>query len=433
LVVDTFEYEGLQEDLETHIEELESAAFEIVPKRVKIKHAAKLTLSRDALLRDVFFSSLGFNLTPLMLTEKTQKPSVAYDHLMMFKDHPEVGELVGILKEWNAAKKTLSTYVVGFLKHLRPDGKFHPTYALFAGSMFESKNDGGGTNTGRTSAKNPAIQTLPKRTEWAKPLRRCYPAPEDWVVFQCDYSQGELKVVACVAHEEVMLNAYKQGLDLHAVTGARLAGFEFDEFMEMKGTPEFDKWRTRAKPANFGLLYGMGAVGYREYARVNYGLELTAEEAEDHWNLFFKTYPGLTAYHKDAVDLAKAHKFVRNPLGRVRHLPLITSPNQKARSLAERQAINAPIQSCLSDMTNWSIALLHQKYGDDSDLWVAGMTHDSIYGYVPEATAEEWVWRVKETMENLPFEKVGWVPELKFMVDCEIGPTMAHLEPVLFD
>jgi hypothetical protein len=61
------------------------------------------------------------------------------------------------------------------------------------------------------------------------------------------------------------------------------------------------------------------------------------------------------------------------------------------------------------------------------------MTHDSIYGYVPEATAEEWVWRVKETMENLPFEKVGWVPELKFMVDCEIGPTMAHLEPVLFD
>lgn len=440
VLVDRGGYRELESDLKKEIHVLETRMLSQLPSRLRAKHLLDIetklqegkTPFTGKLLTDFFFTKDGLNLKPKMFTEKTGVASTAYDHLVMFKDNAAAGPFVELYDQSTGARKTLSTYVLGFLEHLRPDGRFHPTYALYRGGLYGG-GDTSGTVTGRLSAKEPAIQTIPKHTKWAKRIRKCFPAPPGKLVFQCDFSQGELKVTACVANEKKMINAYKNGIDMHAFTGAKLAGMEFGEFMDLQKTNSemFKHWRSCAKPANFGLLYGMGAEGYREYARISYNLILTTSEAEAHRNAFFDLYPGLVDWHRTYRDLAHKNGFVVSPLGRVRNLPLIRSRMSMERSSAERQAINSPIQSCLSDMCLWSIAILEEKHSQPSGLEIIGMTHDSIYGYVPEGgEAMDWMREITGVMANLPFEKLGWEPQLKFTTDAELGKTLGDLESV---
>ena len=444
LVVDTEAYAELRKELVSHADEAESKALEMIPGRLKLKHVDKgLTLSRKALISDFLFSPQGLNLKPLMLTAKSGEPKTDKAHLMMFREHPEAGPFIEAMNEWSSATKIRSTYVDGFLAHLRPDGRFHPTYMLFAGSAFEGKDDDGGTNTGRLSATGPAVQTIPKHNKWAKKLRKCLPAPPGMVFWQADFSQGELRIAADRANEETMLHAYHQGLDLHAVTGSKLAGFELEEFLALADLPEdseggyiYATFRQRAKPANFGLLYGMQSEGFREYARVstNGKMKLTSQEAYDTREAFFALYSKLLPWHSAEVNHAKQHGWVMNPLGRIRHLPLIHSKSYEARSKSERQAINAPIQGCLSDMNIWAASIMEQNWGGEGldKLWIAGATHDSIYGYCPEHNAKSvWFPRIVEVMSTLPIQKVfGWEAKVEFPADIEAGPTMGDMAKV---
>jgi DNA polymerase I-like protein with 3'-5' exonuclease and polymerase domains len=307
---------------------------------------------------------------------------------------------------------------------------------LFKG-QFETDEDDkdGGTLTGRTSAKDPAMQTLPKHHKhknainWAKKLRSCYIAPVEYVFWECDFSQGELRITACIAGEEVMLNAYAQGLDLHAVTGAKLAGYELGEFMALKefaeGTPErelFESKRQGAKAGNFGLLYGMGPSGFREYARIAYGVVMTMEEAENAHKAFFDLYPRLLTWHAKSIQHARQHLMVRSPLGRIRHLPLIRSNDSATRSYAERQAINSPVQGTLSDLCLWAIAEIEREMGQTEEVQVIGMTHDAAYGYVRADKAPELMYRVKTIMSTLPIkETFGWDHQIPFPVDVAVS------------
>jgi DNA polymerase I-like protein with 3'-5' exonuclease and polymerase domains len=309
-----------------------------------------------------------------------------------------------------------------------------PTYgATVAGDHSHVTNGIVTHNTGRLSAKDPAFQTLPKKTKWAKKIRACYPAPPGKAIMSIDYSQGELKVVACVAPENTMIQAYKEGLDLHAVTGAKLANVAITEFLKWKDNEDkalaelYDKHRNNSKPANFGLLYGMQVEGFRAYAWANYSIKLTFEEAEKMRNAFFELYPGLLDFHANQKKLVHAAEMVRSPLGRIRHLPMIHSFDREVKSRAERQAINSPIQSCLSDMMCWAIALLDAAF-PNGGLEVVGMIHDALIAYVPEGEVALWAGRAAEIMSNLPLHEVGWKPQLKFTVDAEAGPDLASLK-----
>ena len=256
----------------------------------------------------------------------------------------------------------------------------------------------------------------------------------------CDFSQGELRVVACVANETNMINAYQKGMDLHCLTGAGAAGMPYEEFMAAEKRRKakdktldpalaalVERFRQQAKSANFGLLYGMGAAGFRIYARDVYGVTLTEREAEITREAFFKTYPGLPKYHEAAKAYARKHLEVVSPLGRVRHLKLIKSMDNETRAYTERQALNSPIQSTLSDMCLWSISIIQRELAGEG-VRMCGMTHDSIYGYLKEDRAAELVKRCTDIMSNLPFEKLGWSPVLNFPADAKIGATMGDLE-----
>jgi DNA polymerase I-like protein with 3'-5' exonuclease and polymerase domains len=438
--VDLEAYSALEKEVEHAVWNAAEAALSIVPQRLKLLHGEDI--GKPALVREFMFGERGLGLKPKMETEKTKLASTSLEHLEMFEDHPEAAHFVAAYKQWSDARKVLSTYIHGFMAHLRPDNRFHPTFFLFAGDAFGGAKSDGGTVTGRTSAKDPAFQTIPKHTYWAKKLRKGFPAPPGYRMFEVDFSQGELRITACVANETNMLTAYKNGIDLHALTGARLSSTDFEEFMSWKALHDKEadeqhpnylrylKYRQQAKAANFGLLYGMGANGYREYARRSYGVIMTANEAIEARENFFDLYPRLKEWHWQYRSFAKNNGYVVSPLGRVRHLPLIGSADNFISSKAERQAINSPIQSTLSDLCLWSIARLEQEYGDKG-LWIAGMVHDSMVGYFPEDSEIDFVKVITETMSNLPItEHFGWEPQLKFPVDIAVGDNWANLEEV---
>jgi DNA polymerase I-like protein with 3'-5' exonuclease and polymerase domains len=160
--------------------------------------------------------------------------------------------------------------------------------------------------------------------------------------------------------------------------------------------------------------------GFVNYAWNTYGVKLTNQEAIDFHDAFFKLYPGLVNWHKYYKDHARTYGHVRNPLGRVRHLPLINSRNPKARSGAERQSINSPIQSCLSDMMLLAMVEIDRAY---PDLHMFGMTHDEMQCYVPIDEVDIWAKRIGEIMSNLPLHEFGWYPELEFPADAEWSTT----------
>jgi len=436
MVVDKGAYEELKADLMTEHVRLVKDACKIMGGRIVAKHGnlqrpGGMNLTKASMLCDFMFSPMGLNLKPKMFTEKPDKdgikrPSTAQEHLEMFSDVPEAKAFIAIIKEDGSVMKTYNTYVVGFLEHLRSDGRFHPTYFLFVGNQAHGD---GGARTGRLSCKAPAFQTIPKHTKWAKRIRRCFPAPPGYVLVERDYSQGELRVIACIANETNMIAAYKAGLDLHIKTAARFSGHTYESLKALELTDEytFSETRQLGKAGNFGLVFGMMEDGFIVYAKQNYGVDLTWDEAHTFREGYFQDYPMLPVYHVQYKQFAREHGHVRTPLGRIRHLPLIRSPNKAFVSQAERQAINSPVQGTLTDLTLWTIALEHQA-GLHSIAPCFGACHDSAYNYCPEDKVDVLVPQMLDIMQNLPFEKVNWQPQLQFVADAKVGPNMADLK-----
>lgn len=433
VLIDRPYYDKLQTELDAEIARLQQEMLRCMPNKLRIKHKDSIADSiadgkspfKPAILKEFLFTPAGLNLKPLMVTEKTKEPSTSMDHLMMFGDNPDAANFISFFKEMGSAQKTQSTYVIGFLKHLRDDGRFHSTYMLHRGD-YGSNNDDSGTNTGRTSAKDPAVQTIPKHSKWAKKLRKAYIAPPGKVILNCDFSQGELRITAVVANEPIMIQAYMENKDLHAITASKLNGYEFDEFMLLPEDVR-DELRSGGKAGNFGLIYGMQHKGYKEYAYLTYGVSMTEDEAFNSREAFFDLYSRLPAWHDEYKTHAHNWGFVRSPLGRVRHLPLINSKDREVVAQSERQSINSPIQSCLSDMMQLAMVHIDREYGDQVEMFL--MCHDALSLYVPEDDAVEWAKRIKYVMENLPLARdFGWDSPLKFTADAEVGLNLAELK-----
>ena len=456
VLVDMAAYKALEIEAKAEVKRLTTEAFKMIPYAIKAKHYPKLKLTRKELKIDYLFGPEGLGLTPKVWTEGTKKkppdqriPSTSIDdHLSQFAGHEVAGKFVNILEELGKVDKVLTNYIgkknaegdytKGFMTHLRPDGRFHPTYMLYAGALFEGDSDTGGTVTGRTSAKNPAIQTLPKHGPWAKKLRKCYTAPQAMACWQLDFSQGELRVAACLANEKAMIEAYRKGVDLHAMTAAENMGTPLKEFLSWKncGDPELEAkyatGRQKAKAINFGFLYSMGAKGFVKYAWKSYGVVLSLKEAEEAQDRFFSTYPGLHPWHDKQRAAAHKDKAVRSPLGRIRHLPHIDSTDQEIVARAERQAINSPVQSCLSDLCLWAAAEIEARFADREERFhTVGMTHDSLNGYGNVETVEADLAEAVGVVNALPIrDTFEWKHQIPFPVDAEIGPNMGALEEI---
>lgn len=308
-------------------------------------------------------------------------------------------EIIDVLLKYNKLTKQLQ-FVDKWEELSQYDGKLHPSFNITA-------------DTGRTTCKNPNIQQVPQEST----LRNVITCPKGRKFIEVDMSQAELRVASIFSEDENMIHAYQSGSDLHQKTMELIKGGK-----KPKNDQEAKRWRTEAKSANFGLLYGMSAKSYQEYAK-GYGMNITLEEAEDIRDDFFNSYPKLVDMHKKFVEYAKKYGYTYSPIGRKRFLPNLKSRNWKDVSKAERQAINTPVQGFASDLVISALAdILEDDSLDKSKYKIIGSVHDAILVEADEDVAEEYAKKVKEHMENPSILKVCDIEiTVPLIADIEIG------------
>jgi DNA polymerase I len=327
---------------------------------------------------------------------------------------------------YRSLQKTKSTYLQGILERLDEDNCVHTNFLQH------------GTRSGRLSSSDPNLQNIPDpnrvKNEEAKRLvamvKSSFIAPKGYILLQADYSQAELRVAAEFSGDEMMIQAYRDGLDLHALTASRSVGLSIEEFYKLD--PKEQKgYRQKAKAQNFGLLYGMSAQGFKDYAKHSYGVVMSMKEAEKARNDFFKIYSKLNTWHTNYVNKGKKFGYVRTLFGRKRRLPDIKSSDNFKRSSDERVAVNSPIQGTAGEFTIFGIVIANMRL--DSRVLFANTIHDSIIYYVPEELLQDTVRILKETFENLPtleyFDRQ--LEKVSMVIDVETSKTSwRDLKPI---
>lgn len=338
----------------------------------------------------VLFKELGF---PVLDLTKTKKPSTSESVLLRLRDIDESDTIASLLK-FKEAKKQLEFFKSWGDKQI--DSYIHPTFKFL-------------TVTGRLSCEEPNIQQVPRNPV----LRSCISAPPGWMMVEADYSQVELRVAASIANEKTMISIFLADGDIHMETALRLTGK-----LEHEITSED---RKKSKPVNFGFLYRMGWRKFKIYARDNYGVDFTDSECQEYRDIYFETYNRLPAWHKRQMRLVRSRGFVRNLLGRIRHLPQINSEDESEQWAAERQAINSPVQGTASDINLVAGLCLSQTFPNDV-LKLCAPVHDAWLMLV-RAGNFDILPKIKEIMEYPPLlEKLGVRLRVPLKVDIKIGP-----------
>ena len=203
------------------------------------------------------------------------------------------------------------------------------------------------TATGRLSSSNPNLQNIPVRDDNGREIRKAF-IPDDGEVFlSADYSQVELRIMAHLSGDENMIGAFLSGEDIHAATAAKIYGIPLGEVTK--------DMRRKAKTANFGIIYGISAFGLAERMGVD------RREAKTLIDDYFKTYPGIKAFIDRSIDEARQRGYVETVFHRRRYLPDINSRNAVVRGMAERNAVNAPIQGSAADIIKVAMARIHRR------------------------------------------------------------------------
>lgn len=312
-------------------------------KRLKNKLSKTINLNSSRQVADYIQKTLNI---PIEHKTSAGKPSVAYDSIVaLSKQYPRIKWL----QDYAQYKKLYKAYTSFLKPWLDLNGRFKPQFLLTK------------TVTGRTSCINPNIQQIPKGE-----LRELFKAPAGYDFVEVDYSQMELRVIADVAQVAEMLRAYHNDKDLHSQTASIL--FDTKEPTQ--------KQRQIGKTANFGLIYGMSAKGFKDYTATQ-GINLTIQQAELIRSKFLNTYKELNEYYYKVTHDLKSQGYTENLIGRRYKVDKRTITNQTIRS-----GINAPIQSLASDILLNSLykALTHERYGKDYK--IIGTVHDSILLYV---------------------------------------------------
>ena len=265
---------------------------------------------------------------------KTGQYATGEDVLQKLIDkHPIVRQVL----EYRSFTKLKSTYLDALPALVNPrDGLIHTSYNQAV------------TATGRLSSNNPNLQNIPVRTENGREIRRAFvPRSEEYTLMAADYSQIELRIIAHLSGDPVMVEDFRLGHDIHAATAAKVFHVPLEEVTKQQ--------RSRAKAVNFGIIYGMSAFGLAER------MELSRHEAADIIKKYFEEYAGIKAYMERSIALAKEKGFAETILGRRRYLRDINGSNSVVRGFAERNAINAPIQGSSADMIKIAMIGIHEE------------------------------------------------------------------------
>jgi len=337
-------------------------------------------------------------------------PSLAEAVMMtLAEQHPACALLLERVK-WN---KYDTSFFSPWSEQIDDESRMHSTFkpwGTVTGRLSSGKEDTEKI-TGTKKMRGVNLQQVPR----GDLTRGIFGAPPGSFFIEADYSQIELRVAAYIAREDNMLRLYATGQDIHMTMA-----------MRMTGKPEHlvtKEERKKAKAVNFGFLYGMGWRKFISTAWENYGVRVTEDEAIAFRKAFFDEFPKLRLWHSRQRRLAHQFGRVETPMGRVRHLPDIYSPDEGVAAEAERQAINSPVQGFASDMALLSLVHTARAFRKlELQAWPIGTVHDAVNFEVEGKDVARAVPLIKHTMENLPLQKLfGVVVDVPIVADVKVG------------
>ncbi|WP_287915142.1 DNA polymerase I [Comamonas sp.] len=339
-------------DLGARILQLENEAYEIAGQT--------FNLSSPKQLGEIFFDKLG-----MPVVKKTATGARSTDEEVLEKlaeDYPLPAKLL----EHRSLSKLKGTYTDKLAQMaIARTGRVHTHYAQAVAV------------TGRLSSNDPNLQNIPVRTPEGRRVREAFVAPEGKLIASADYSQIELRIMAHLSGDEALLNAFKNGLDVHKATAAEVFGVNVDAVSSEQ--------RRYAKVINFGLIYGMSSFGLAK----NLGIETKAAAA--YIDKYFQRYPGVKRYMDETVELAHAQGYVETVFGRRLYLPEINGGSGPRKKAAERAAINAPMQGTAADLIKKAMVAVQAKLdAEKPNIQVIMQVHDELVFELP-AAEEGWV------------------------------------------
>jgi DNA polymerase-1 len=345
----------------------------VLEKRITELAGVKFNISSPKQLGEVLFDHL--KLDPKAKKTKTGQYQTGEDILQGLSEH----EIARCILDIRQLQKLKSTYVDALPELINAKtGRVHTSFNQAVAA------------TGRLSSTNPNLQNIPIKTEKGREIRKAFiPKNEDYVLMSADYSQIELRVIASIAKEENMIDAFKQGIDIHTATASKVYNTPIEEVTSEQ--------RRNAKAVNFGIIYGQSAFGLAQ------NLGIPRKEAALIIEEYFKQYPRIKNYMSDTIHFAQENGFVETLLGRRRYLRDINSKNFTVRGFAERNAINAPIQGSAADMIKVAMINIHREMRNSKfeirNSKLILQVHDELLFDVHKSEIEVMKKLVKEQME----------------------------------
>lgn len=358
--LDTDGIAHMHETLNERTSELEKEIYKLAGETFNIKSPAQLGI--------ILFEKLG-----LKSGKKTKSGYSTTAEILekLRNDHP----IVGLVLEYRTITKLNSTYCEGLLKAVGEDGRVRSTF-----NQTE-------TRTGRISSLEPNLQNIPVRRAEGRELRKFFVAKEGYLLVDADYSQIELRVLAHLAHDKAMINAFNNGEDIHTKTAG--------EVFNMPPLLVTPKMRSSAKAVNFGIVYGIGAFSLSQ------DIGVSRAEAQKYIDGYFATYPEIAKYMNDAVETAREKGYSATMFGRRRYLPELNSSNHNLRAFGERVARNMPIQGTAADIIKLAMIKTRDKLLESGlDARVILQVHDELIVEAEESVAKEAGRILEQEMEN---------------------------------
>ena len=332
-------------------------------------------------LGELLFDKLG--LPPVKKTKTGYSTNA--DVLEKLKSkHP----IIPAIMDYRMLTKLKSTYADGLIKEIREDGRIHTTFQNLV------------TATGRLSSTEPNLQNIPVRTDLGAEVRKMFVSKPGYVLVDADYSQIELRVLAHIARDENMMDAFNSGLDIHAATASQVFGVSMENVTPLQ--------RRHAKAVNFGIVYGISEFSLAE------DIGVSRYEAKEYIENYLANYSGVRKYMRDVVDNARECGYTQTMFGRKRYIPELKSSNFNIRSGAERIALNTPIQGSAADLIKLAMIRVEdalQKHYPVAQLLL--QVHDELIVECPEEIASDVAALVSREMEQIAELLVPLMAEAK--------------------
>ena len=333
-------------------------------------------------LGELLFDKLG--LPPVKKTKTGYSTNA--DVLEKLKDkHP----IIPAIMDYRMLTKLKSTYADGLLKVIGEDGRIHTTFQNLV------------TATGRLSSTDPNLQNIPVRHELGAEIRKMFVPKPGFVLVDADYSQIELRVLAHIAEDETMCDAFRNGMDIHSVTASQVFGVAPNAVTPLQ--------RRHAKAVNFGIVYGISEFSLSE------DIGVSRYEAKNYIDSYLANYHGVKSYMRNVVEEARLNGYTTTMYGRKRWIPELKSANFNIRSGAERIALNTPIQGTAADLIKLAMIRVHKALQDRfPDARLLLQVHDELIVECPEDIAEDVCRLVSEEMRSVADLRVPLIAEAKF-------------------